>query len=93
MAKIPGLKQLLVESGKNNSLSNLSDKTLLTREAEIRGKLLAIEKRKIKRILEHSSGYENHMASLFAMLLLPAMTRILPSFQKQSGRISISTIY
>jgi carboxyl-terminal processing protease len=59
------LRQLLIEQDKDNSSLNLTDNSVLAKEQSIRQKLLAVEKRKIKRILEHPAGYENYIASLF----------------------------
>jgi carboxyl-terminal processing protease len=59
------LRQLTIDQDKSNGPLTLTDKSVSAREPAIRQKLLAIEKRKIKRILEHPAGYENYMASLF----------------------------
>jgi carboxyl-terminal processing protease len=59
------LRQVVIDQDKTNGPLQLNDKAIAAKEAAIRQKLLAVEKRKIKRILEHPAGYENYMASLF----------------------------
>ncbi|MDO1448271.1 carboxy terminal-processing peptidase [Rhodocytophaga aerolata] len=59
------LRQLVLEQDKNNSYLNFTETYFQAKEPAVRQKLLAVEKRKIKRILEHPAGYENYLASLF----------------------------
>ncbi|HEY8400130.1 MAG TPA: carboxy terminal-processing peptidase [Cytophagaceae bacterium] len=50
--------------------SSISDAELLKKEPEIREKIRSIEKRKIKKLLEHPNGFENYVASIYFNALL-----------------------